>query len=154
MTRLGAGDPRDVSLGQLSAPAEPVVAVRGQFVVPSSSSPWSALGASPKYSAVARVTEGHKLIVAPSGKSRIVLVRWKKQTRALIAVSTMSASGDGIHGVPADGMCCLCTMEDITVEDGNYGKSPFCALSVCMLTVAHRQHSILCAKSNTSPIRP
>lgn len=22
--------------------------------------------------------------------------------------------------MPADGMCCLCTMEDITVEDGNY----------------------------------
>ena len=24
------------------------------------------------------------------------------------------------HGKPTDGMCCLCTMEDITEEDGNY----------------------------------
>ena len=26
------------------------------------------------------------------------------------------------HGEPYDGMMCLCTMEDITIEDGNYGK--------------------------------
>jgi hypothetical protein len=25
------------------------------------------------------------------------------------------------HGEPTEGMCCLCTMEDITMEDGNYG---------------------------------
>jgi hypothetical protein len=25
------------------------------------------------------------------------------------------------HGKPADGTCCLVTMEDITEEDGNYG---------------------------------
>ena len=25
------------------------------------------------------------------------------------------------HGKPTDGMCCLCTMEDITDEDQNYG---------------------------------
>lgn len=25
------------------------------------------------------------------------------------------------HGKPSEGMCCLCTMEDITEEDGNYG---------------------------------
>jgi hypothetical protein len=25
------------------------------------------------------------------------------------------------HGKPTDGMCCLCTMEDITEEDQNYG---------------------------------
>jgi len=24
------------------------------------------------------------------------------------------------HGKPTDGMCCLCTVEDITEEDGNY----------------------------------
>jgi len=24
------------------------------------------------------------------------------------------------HGKPSEGMCCLCTMEDITEEDGNY----------------------------------
>mmetsp|Transcript_12994 Transcript_12994/g.19801 ORF Transcript_12994/g.19801 Transcript_12994/m.19801 type:complete len:161 (-) Transcript_12994:165-647(-) len=24
------------------------------------------------------------------------------------------------HGVPTEGMCCLCTYEDITLEDGNY----------------------------------
>lgn len=28
-----------------------------------------------------------------------------------------------VHGKPYDGMCCLCTMEDITLEDGNYGTS-------------------------------
>ena len=27
------------------------------------------------------------------------------------------------HGKPADGMCCLCTMEDITDEDQNYGEA-------------------------------
>lgn len=26
------------------------------------------------------------------------------------------------HGTPSDGMCCLCTMEDITDEDKNYGE--------------------------------
>ena len=26
------------------------------------------------------------------------------------------------HGIPPEGMCCLCTMEDITEEDLNYGK--------------------------------
>ncbi len=26
------------------------------------------------------------------------------------------------HGKPYEGMCCLCTMEDITEEDGNYGE--------------------------------
>lgn len=26
------------------------------------------------------------------------------------------------HGKPKNGMCCLCTMEDITEEDGNYGE--------------------------------
>ena len=26
------------------------------------------------------------------------------------------------HGKPYEGMCCLCTMENITEEDGNYGK--------------------------------
>jgi hypothetical protein len=25
------------------------------------------------------------------------------------------------HGKPTEGMCCFCTMEDITEEDGNYG---------------------------------
>ena len=27
---------------------------------------------------------------------------------------------DHEHGSPAEGMCCLCTYEDITLEDGNY----------------------------------
>lgn len=26
------------------------------------------------------------------------------------------------HGKPTEGMCCLCTMEDITEEDQNYGE--------------------------------
>jgi hypothetical protein len=26
------------------------------------------------------------------------------------------------HGRPTEGMCCLCTMEDITDEDQNYGE--------------------------------
>jgi hypothetical protein len=26
------------------------------------------------------------------------------------------------HGKPYEGMCCACTMEDITEEDGNYGE--------------------------------
>ena len=31
------------------------------------------------------------------------------------------AMSESVHGEPFDGMCCLCTMEDITLEDGNYG---------------------------------
>jgi len=27
------------------------------------------------------------------------------------------------HGEPTEGMCCLCTMEDITIEVKNYGES-------------------------------
>jgi hypothetical protein len=35
----------------------------------------------------------------------------------------MAESGNEYqHGVPSEGMCCLCTMEDITDEDLNYGK--------------------------------
>ena len=34
----------------------------------------------------------------------------------------MSESKPDQHGEPAEGMCCLCTMEDITVEDKNYGE--------------------------------
>jgi len=26
------------------------------------------------------------------------------------------------HGEPVEGMCCLCTMEDITNEEKNYGN--------------------------------
>jgi hypothetical protein len=39
--------------------------------------------------------------------------------------SSSSSSGSGMdykHGKPTEGMCCLCTMEDITEEDQNYGK--------------------------------
>jgi len=32
-----------------------------------------------------------------------------------------SSSNDYQHGKPTEGMCCLCTMEDITEEDQNYG---------------------------------
>jgi hypothetical protein len=28
-----------------------------------------------------------------------------------------------VHGEPTEDMCCLVTMEDITKEDGNYGRS-------------------------------
>lgn len=34
----------------------------------------------------------------------------------------MSESQEYPHGKPTDGMCCLCTYEDITEEDQNYGK--------------------------------
>jgi len=36
-------------------------------------------------------------------------------------------STDYQHGKPTEGMCCLCTMEDITEEDQNYGT--WCARS-------------------------
>uniref|UniRef100_A0A7S3L0L3 Uncharacterized protein n=1 Tax=Amphora coffeiformis TaxID=265554 RepID=A0A7S3L0L3_9STRA len=32
----------------------------------------------------------------------------------------MSSEESNVHGKPYDGMCCLCTMEDITLEDENY----------------------------------
>jgi hypothetical protein len=34
----------------------------------------------------------------------------------------MSESSE-THGQPPEGLCCLATMEDITIEDGNYGTS-------------------------------
>ena len=43
----------------------------------------------------------------------------------LTKASKMSADSEESyeHGKPTDGMCCLCTMEDITDEDQNYGTS-------------------------------
>jgi hypothetical protein len=38
-----------------------------------------------------------------------------------------------VHGEPSEGMCCLCTMEDITKEDGNYCRSAHCLLIACVL---------------------
>jgi len=32
----------------------------------------------------------------------------------------MLADDQHEHGLPTEGMCCLCTMEDITIEDKNY----------------------------------
>ena len=43
--------------------------------------------------------------------------------------SNGASSVASAHGKPYDGMCCLCTMEDITIEDGNYGTS-VCTLSL------------------------
>ena len=31
-------------------------------------------------------------------------------------------SDEYVHGKPSEGMCCLCTMEDIDDESQNYGK--------------------------------
>jgi hypothetical protein len=33
-----------------------------------------------------------------------------------------TSSNEYQHGRPSEGMCCLCTMEDITEEDQNYGE--------------------------------
>jgi hypothetical protein len=33
----------------------------------------------------------------------------------------MSDNTTTVHGKPSEDMCCLVTMEDITIEDGNYG---------------------------------
>jgi hypothetical protein len=33
----------------------------------------------------------------------------------------MSDNNATVHGKPSEDMCCLVTMEDITIEDGNYG---------------------------------
>ena len=45
------------------------------------------------------------------------------QTRAFAVYNKrdMSDNESYEHGKPTDGMCCLCTMEDITDEDQNYG---------------------------------
>ena len=47
----------------------------------------------------------------------------------VLIVSSRNNGDDGAnldegyqHGKPCVGMCCLCTMEDITEEDGNYGE--------------------------------
>lgn len=40
-----------------------------------------------------------------------------------ISLSGMAESNEEYqHGKPTEGMCCLCTMEDITDEDQNYGE--------------------------------
>ena len=41
------------------------------------------------------------------------------------------------HGEPTEGMCCLCTMEDITKEDGNYGEYVF---ALTRLTLDDKNH--------------
>ena len=40
-----------------------------------------------------------------------------------------------VHGEPPEGHCCLCTMEDITKEDGNYGAFAQLTLDVLCLCV-------------------
>jgi hypothetical protein len=45
------------------------------------------------------------------------------EQQTAISPSIMPSSDE--HGTPSEGMCCLCTMEDITVEDGNYGERSF-----------------------------
>jgi hypothetical protein len=37
------------------------------------------------------------------------------------AAAAAAAAAHVVHGKPFEGMCCLATMEDITMEDGNYG---------------------------------
>ena len=37
------------------------------------------------------------------------------------AIAQLDLSGD-THGTPTEGMECMATMEDITVEDGNYAE--------------------------------
>jgi hypothetical protein len=37
--------------------------------------------------------------------------------------STEAQAQQFCHGSPSEGMMCLCTMEDITEETGNYGES-------------------------------
>lgn len=39
-----------------------------------------------------------------------------------IDITIMPPSEPYQHGEPTEGMCCLCTMEDITIEDKNYGE--------------------------------
>jgi hypothetical protein len=42
------------------------------------------------------------------------------------------------HGQPPEGLCCLATMEDITIEDGNYGSSKClvaCGYFDCVRTI-------------------
>ena len=41
---------------------------------------------------------------------------------------------DYTHGEPPEGHCCLCTMEDITKEDNNYGKHVNSLDEYCIVT--------------------
>ena len=45
-----------------------------------------------------------------------------------------ASSTDYEHGKPTEGMCCLCTMEDITEEDQNYGTWPMIRNDCCFCT--------------------
>jgi hypothetical protein len=42
------------------------------------------------------------------------------------------------HGEPTEGMCCLCNMEDITKEDGNYGEYVFALTRFWLLMIAYK----------------
>lgn len=63
------------------------------------------------------------------------------QTRAFAVYNKrdMSDNESYEHGKPTDGMCCLCTMEDITDEDQNYGTFytqmvlPLCLQSIAIM---------------------
>ena len=43
-----------------------------------------------------------------------------------------NSSDDYVHGKPSEGMCCLCTMEDIDDESQNYGK---CVIAIAYIRI-------------------
>lgn len=55
--------------------------------------------------------------------SEVLPPQASSQTFSGISLSGMAESNEEYqHGKPTEGMCCLCTMEDITEEDQNYGE--------------------------------
>ena len=49
-----------------------------------------------------------------------------------------NSSDDYVHGKPSEGMCCLCTMEDIDDESQNYGKCVICKqIVISLVSISH-----------------
>jgi len=63
---------------------------------------------------------GSCLVIAPATRAPTKQLFFFER----IAISDMaeSTNEEYQHGKPTEGMCCLCTMEDITEEDQNYGE--------------------------------
>lgn len=47
---------------------------------------------------------------------------YRRTFSAHLSIGMAESNEEYQHGKPTEGMCCLCTMEDITEEDQNYGE--------------------------------
>ena len=65
----------------------------------------------------------------------------------------MSSEGEYQHGKPAEGMCCMCTYEDITEEAQNYGKIGMLIPVFCFCFCHLTQHRSPLSRISELPLR-